>query len=259
MINLVKYELLGKYKSYGMVLILALLLNIALLFTVGSWPDGAIFALSILIMVGVFVAVLVLSIGVFSQDIYEDRGYLTFTLPQSGYSILASKLLVTLIFYFLSMTIAAAFLGHFFFSINDIKVGLDAVGIKINMPLILAAIIVTEAMSFVMLLTMIYFSIAVTKLAIAKKRSGKFAAFVVFVLISIVYKIIIFYLAKFIPQNVYIPLVQAVSGNISANIDPTGELTRGIPVNIASTVFAFITFIGMFIGTALIVEKKIDL
>lgn len=97
MLKLIKYELIGKYKAFGILVAIAIILNLALMSRRGIWPDAGLVAMSIFIAGLVSVVLLVWCIGLFSQDLYEDKGYLTYILPQKGYSIVGSKIIVSLI------------------------------------------------------------------------------------------------------------------------------------------------------------------
>ena len=59
--------------------------------------NEVVFGLSCLIYFGGIVAIFIGNIRMFTRDLKEDTGYLLFTLPQSGYSILGEKLIVVLI------------------------------------------------------------------------------------------------------------------------------------------------------------------
>lgn len=259
MIKLIKYELLGKYKFFGILIIMTLLLNIFLLINPFSWMDGLVLALSFLIAGAVAVVMLVFFVGMFSQDIYEEKGYLTYTLPQKGYSIVASKIIASIVFYIIAMAIAGLFIMLFFNNVKEIKTGLDTIGVKINEWKIFFETIAMNLLNLIELLLMIYFSIAITKLAVAKKRTGKFAAFIVFVIICIALSYGSYFIVKIFPQNFHWQVFSGVSGAISSSSSSNEILTQGVPINIASEVFSIIIAILFFIGTSYIVEKKIDL
>jgi hypothetical protein len=257
-LNLIKYEFLGKYKAFGIVVIASLVLNIGLLFTVGSWNDIGILMLSICIGVGAGIANLIFSIGIFSEDIYEDKGYLTFTLPQNGYFILISKLIIAIIFYILTTIIESVFVVHFIYNISQVREGLDTIGVKINVTSLGIENVISGAIGFCLLLCMIYFAISITKLAVTKKRGGKFLAFIVFLIIGGLYIAGNWCLEKVLPQTFYINIFQSVSGTISNNAS-LGNLVKGLPVNIAGMVYELVVLIVLFIATANIIEKKLDL
>ena len=62
---------------------------------------GGIFVtLCILLLFGTALVTFLYIVGSFRKELYEDTGYLTFTLPLTGYQITASKLLVALLWFF---------------------------------------------------------------------------------------------------------------------------------------------------------------
>lgn len=261
MLKLIKYELIGKYKSFGILILLIILLNLGLISRMNHWETELLVMLSIFIGMAIGVTLLVWCINLFAQDLYDDKGYLTYTLPQRGYSILGSKLIVSAIFYIIAMCIAAAFSIYFMNNINNFQMSLDMAGIKIKW-LNIAILFLT---SFVGVLMTIYFSISVTRLAIAKKRMGKFAAFIIFAIINTIeglisYKII----SKVFDQTFYVKIfgfLQNTNTINTSNIDGdfASLITKGIPLNTADVVFQIVIFIVFFIVTSYIIEKKIDL
>ncbi|WP_026881772.1 hypothetical protein [Clostridium akagii] len=260
MANLIKYEIIGRYKSVAMLIIISVLANLLLLIRPFNWPDTGLFVISILIAVVVSVVLFIWSISIFSQDIYDDKGYLTFTLPKSGYSIIASKLIVTCIFYIIIEIISVLSMYYYGSRLGDIGKALDTSGIRINVGacilIILWSVLIGTALNFIK----IYFAITITRLSILKKKLGKFMAFVSYVILSIIYGIITWGLEKIFPQDFYIKLFTSVSGSIGTlQSGNTDVITKGFPVNTANFVFSIILCVVLFIATSYLVEKKIDL
>jgi hypothetical protein len=260
MLNLIKYEIIGRYKSIAILIIISVLANLILLVRPFSWPDGALFGFSIFIAVVVSAVLFIWCIGIFSQDIYNDSGYLTFTLPKSGYSIIASKLIVTCIFYIIIAIISGVSIYYYGSRLVDIGKALDQAGLSINIGicilLVLWSVVLGTASSFIK----IYFAITITRLSILKNKLGKFMAFVSYIVLAIVYGIITWGLEKIFPQEFNIKLFTSVSGNISTlQGSNTDLITKGIPVNTASFVCSIIVAIALFVATSYLVEKKIDL
>lgn len=262
MLKLIKYELIGKYKSLLILGIITLVLNLALIFQMKNWPEGVSLGLSILLATGVYVVLLVWCIGIFGKDIYEDTGYLTYTLPQRGYSIVASKLTISFLYFIVAAVIIGLFIRFFFINTSEITRNMDAAGIKADSWTLVAGSVLLYGFDFIKLLITIYFSVAITKIAIAKKRAGKFVAFIVFVVISVCEGFLNYFIAKLLPQEFYIKVFQGVSGSISVQGDYSSSMdiiTKGVPVNIATTVLSVMLFIVFYIATSYIVENKLDL
>ncbi len=260
MFNLIKYEIIGRYKSIAMLIIISVLGNLLLLLRPFGWPDGALFGFSTFIAIVVSAVLFIWCIGIFSQDIYTDKGYLTFTLPKSGYSIIASKLIVTCIFYIVIEIISGLSMYYYGSRLADIGKLLDTAGIRLNIGacilIILWSVLIGTALSFIK----IYFAITITRLSIFKNKLGKFMAFVSYVILAIIYGIITWGLEKLLPQEFNIKLFTSVSGNIGTlQGSNTDIITKGFTVNTSNFVFSIVLFIVLFIGTSYLVEKKIDL
>lgn len=262
MLKLIKYELIGKSKSFGILILIIILLNLGLISRLNNWEPALLLTLSIFIGVAIGVTLLVWCINLFGQDLYDDKGYLTYTLPQRGYSILTSKLLISAIFYIIAMCIAGAFSLYFLYNIPNFHMSLDSAGVKIKW-LNIGILFLTN---FISLLMVIYFSIAVTRLAIAKKRLGKFAAFIIFAIINtleglITYKIIqkVFHHTFYVKIFGFLNDKANVITNSNGDIDLNSLIINGVPLNTADVIFQVILFIVFFIATSYIIEKKIDL
>ena len=108
-----KYEIKGSYKFIlGIIAILIIASTIiqwnikvgmdkALTFGDGTPTSlaGIMMGLSVLVIFGAFLVAAFHIIGSFRKELYEDRGYLTFTLPLSGYQIVGSKLIVAILWF----------------------------------------------------------------------------------------------------------------------------------------------------------------
>lgn len=263
MLKLLKYEIIGKYKSMLILIIGMLILNTGLVLKMGSWPEGISLVFSILIAVAAWVVLLVWCIGIFGQDVYEDKGYLTYTLPQKGYSIIASKLIFSFIYFIIVAVIAGLFIRYFACSTSSIVKLMDTSGIMVNTWGVALGGALYYGFSFVELLVTIYFAIALTRVAIRKKTAGKFAAFVVFIVINIAKGFVSYFLAKLFPQQLYLKLFVGASGAISQSVTDNQQtadlIANGLPINIASIVMTLALFIGFYIATSYIIENKIDL
>ena len=65
----------------------------------GGLFEGMISLVSILVLFGAALVAFINIVGSFKKELYEDRGYLTFTLPLSGHQILGAKLIVAFLWY----------------------------------------------------------------------------------------------------------------------------------------------------------------
>lgn len=263
MLKLMKYEIIDKYKAMLILTIIMIILNTGLAIEMNNWPEGASLILSILIATAAWVTLLVWCIGIFGKDLYEEKGYLTYTLPQKGYSIIASKLIISFVYFDIVAVIAGLFIRYFACNVSGIVKLMDTAGLRVNTLGIAIGGAVYCGISFIELLIMIYFAIAVTRIAIRKRTAGKFAAFVVFIVISIAEGVLDFFLRKLFPQQLYLKIFVGASGAISQSVlddKNTAELVmNGLPINISSLVLTIVLCVVFFVATSYIVEKKIDL
>ena len=103
MIKYMKYEIRGTYRYILGVLALVLILITGIYsYTArGNTVGGNIFiVLSAMLLFGTALVTFLYIVGSFRKELYEDTGYLTFTLPLTGSQIVASKLIVALLWFF---------------------------------------------------------------------------------------------------------------------------------------------------------------
>ncbi|MDW8801698.1 hypothetical protein P8V03_11130 [Clostridium sp. A1-XYC3] len=255
MFNLVKYELKGYYKDFIIILSAITLANL-FLFTVAQWPPQGKFFFSTLITFAAMIVVFVWNIKLFSRDMYEDSGYLLFTLPQSGYSILGAKLVTTIIQVAIVGLVAGVFNLIHLRNIVNFKELFSSLpnlmnNVNIGFLIFLAIISILE---YVYFLLSIYFSISLSKVAIKNKKMGKLGGFVIFIVLSLVVGKITQLLTVTFPEVFNINILTA-QGELNLGV---GLGIMVVPVNIAAAAFNILFFMVMYIATAFILEKKVD-
>lgn len=250
MFNLVKYELRGYYKDFIIAISVIALINLLLFTRINVWQGGAIVAVSSMVSFAAMVVVFIWNIKVFSRDLYADSGYLLFTLPQSGYSILGSKLIAAILQSAIVGIVAMIFNYISIQNLGDLKLGFDYIFKNVNLGSVVF-IIIAGIIEYIYFLITIYFSISLSKIAIKKKKVGKLGGFVIFVILSIVVGKITQLLTNIFTQSVNINMFTTQS-------QLSGYGQNVIPVNIAAAVFNAIVFILMFLATAYIIENKLD-
>lgn len=105
--KLIKYELKGSYKYILGVLALVIILTGAIYFYMSNFTldnqggilGAAFIGLSFMVIFATMFATFFYIVNLYSKELYEDRGYLTFTLPLTGRQILGSKLVVAVIWF----------------------------------------------------------------------------------------------------------------------------------------------------------------
>lgn len=254
MLNLIKYELKGNIKDFIIAFGIILLLNLLLLTRVNTWESGAIFASSYMITFGAMIVVFIWNIKLFSKDMYSDSGYLLFTLPQRGYSILGSKVLTALIQTILTSIFALAFNFIVFTQVTkEWKEILSKVKDFINANFIVFGI-GSGILQIAYLLLIIYFSISLSKVAIKNKKFGKLSAFIIFIVFSLIAGKISSLLVKAFPQSFKIDMLSLKMQSIA--ISP---YQHQLSINVSYVIFNAIIFIGLFLITSYILENKVDL
>ena len=259
MLKLIKYELIGKYKAFGILVAIAVILNLALMSRLEVWPNAAIVFLSFFILGLAGVVLLIWCINLFSQDLYDDKGYLTYTLPQKGYSILGSKLIVSLIFYIIIYIITGLFIVYFIGREVNIQMELDSLGIGLSITKLFIIALISMCIQAVTLLMGIYFAISLTRMAITKKRGGKFAAFIVFIIISIINGLITDGLQHLFPQKISFNVINGFKVNMSSAGSDLLFNSGIIAFNISAIIFGIVIFWVWFFLTSYIIENKVDL
>ena len=96
MFKLVKYELRANFMTIIGICITVIIASLLLMTKKGTWTM-AVPALSVCFTIGSMIVIFIASLKIMSHYLYGDSGYLLFTLPQSGTSIMASRLLAALI------------------------------------------------------------------------------------------------------------------------------------------------------------------
>lgn len=244
MLKLIKYELKGLYKDIIIMVSSIVILNLLLYTRINSWQSDSIMACSSLVSFAAMIIVFIWNIMLFSRDMYQDSGYLLFSIPKRGYVILGSKLLTALI-----QGIFIAFISLIFnyitFYITK-KIMLMQLLSMFHLINIKGFILTTLApiFQYAYVLILIYFCISLSKMAIKNRKFGKLGSFILFIVISIILAKLLETIIFIFPQSFNLALI-------------SNAVT--VPVNISSIVFNILTFILFFAGCSYILENKIDL
>lgn len=264
MFKLIKYELKGYYKELIGALIIITLLNIFLLINPKGWREDSVIGLSIAIIFAACIVVIVWNIRLFNRDLYGDTGYLMFTLPQSGYSILGSKLIASFIQMFVVGGAAAMFFMMLAYKYTLLHWEHEA---KLSATFIIF-IVLSAIFSYLSFLLLVYFSSTTCRVAVRSKKIGKLGGFIIFIAMNFLTVKIGEFLSDVFPQTYSIKVIKQING---AGMDMNGIIrindrnsildiaNNTMNVNIAVTIFSILIFIGLFIGVSNLIEKKIDL
>ncbi|PRR80108.1 hypothetical protein CLLI_04920 [Clostridium liquoris] len=251
--NLIKYEIKGYLKETLGLIAVIIISNILLLAKVDAWTRQTILALSTFITIATIVVVFVWNIKNFSRDLKENTAYLLFSLPISSNSLLASKLITSFIQY-----IAVLFTNFIFLYYNSIKIKLninEAIS-KLNIGFILLGIFYC-IITYVGLLCVIYFSIALSKAAVKKKRKiAKLGSWVIFIITCIGITKISDLLYRFFPQTFSVNAMNlnTLSGDMTIMVSD-----QLVNINIAQSIFDICIAVVFFIATSYLLRKKLDI
>lgn len=258
MFDLIKYELKGMKNFIYAILIsiavmcLLILAKVNLLYGLINSASGALIGLVILIIA------FINSIKIFSKYLYEDDGYLLFTLPVNGYEIVGSRL----IFAFIQLTVVILALVILAFAttskllnfIPDIKTYVS----YFITPLTVGYGIVEYIINIGVLLCSIYFSMVLGKTILKLKKHEKGAAFLTFIVVNIIInyakglvdKLWVLYKPINIPNGFDIN-----TGIFGSNFSISNST---ISFDMGLLILNIILFAALFIGTSKLIDKGIE-
>lgn len=277
-----KYEIKGTYKFILGILAIVIIASTIIQLNVlkeldnptslgnsnGVTGFGAILLIiSILVIFGAFLTAIFYIIGSFRKELYEDRGYLTFTLPLTGNQILASKLIVSMLWYgVLGLGIVLYNLlltlildgGKFIEVLKQLK---GVIGINLISFGIIAII------SVVMTLILIYFSIALSRVSIRNKRIGGIW-FIIFIVLNSLMGFLTVKVSEILPYYLNLDsfkilhyydlnMIASMNGKIGSLILTGNNLNSY--VNIFGILIQIVVIVAGFLGTGYLMENKIDL
>lgn len=277
-----KYEIKGTYKFILGILAIVIIASTIIQLNVlkkldnpislgnsnGVTGFGAILLIiSILVIFGAFLTAVFYIIGSFRKELYEDRGYLTFTLPLTGNQILASKLIVSMLWYAvlgLGIILYNVFLtlildgGKFIEGLKQLK---GVIGINLISFGIIAII------SVIMTLILIYFSIALSRVSIRNKRIGGIW-FIIFIVLNSLMGFLTVKVSEILPYYLNLDsfkilhyydlnMIASMNGEIGSLILMGNNLNSY--VNIFGILIQIVVIIAGFLGTGYLMENKIDL
>jgi len=268
-LKFMKYEIRGTYRFILGVLVLAFILiaGIYNYATRGNSAGGNILVvLSVLLLFGIALVTFLHIVGSFRRELYEDTGYLTFTLPLTGNEIVASKLIVALLWFFLLGLMLALYnlLMLRIFARIDINIieWLQTLAQFITtrqaVTLVIGAVI-----DGVSLLLLIYFSMTLSRVTFRNKKIGGFW-FIIFLVLSALLSYGQFKVTSFLPY--YLDLATLKIGTLESMDIFHLTIRQGLIsfttsqyINLAALVYQIVTMMALFFGTGHLIENKIDL
>ena len=233
MLNLIKYELRGKFLSIVGICLTVIIGNLFLLTKVGSWEIG-VPVLSTFLGASAVVNKYLSSLTLMSDYLYDEQGYLLFTLPQSGVSIMLSRLLAAVA----QMSMVAIVAIAMFCLVDQGKV-VKALLRHVEIRELLYSVVM-YLWTIISLLTSIYFCLVIGKIALKGKKIGKIGSFIIFILLSVGHNGVTFIIENFFPQSVQLDSISTIT------------------INIGTTIFDMAAFAMLFWATSYLLENKVE-
>lgn len=279
MFKLMKYEIRGTYKFVLATILVVALAMAGIQYSIYNIDQntvnmglnqGSMLVLQILIplliiaLVAAFIAFIVYLIQSFRKELYDDRGYLTFTLPLNGKQILGAKFIIavlwSVIFGLVLTGINALVFGMLFdgFTLEQIRISFSALRELLGGGVIFGTLMYFSISSLVSLL-IVYFSITLSKVAIRNRHIGG-----LWILIYIGLQIIF----NFIESRVIalFPLFVNIDGiNTNHNLITTqfgisiDIMSRSPALSLSAMIYWVILGIGLFLLTSYLLDRKIEL
>lgn len=254
--NLLKYEIKGNYKNNLLLIATISIVNIILILTAyrHNWflPN---FVTMVILNIGAFFIMMGFNISSFTGELYEDKGYLTFTLPVRGSELLGVKLASsTMWMMLLSILLFFPIIHMFditFTSILDVGTKNDIYNLLTLKNVLF--MFIEGLFSYIVFLITAYFSIILSKAVLKDKKVGKLLALIIFLALNTIYGLAQFVLIKVFPGS--IEIIKGTSQKFSAG---TLGLT-GLNINIALIVFGIVMSIILFIIGSNMLDKKVDI
>ena len=264
MFKYMKYEIRGTYKYILGVLALVLVLTTALYYYISRPANqtsglGQLFvALSVLILFGTTLATFLYIVGSFRKELYEDTGYLTFTLPLTGNQIVGSKLVVASLWFM----VLAVVIGIY----NIILVSIFA-PIEVSISELFSSLFHIISIRYILFI-IVYsiFSIVNMLITFRNKRIGGLW-FIIFLILNAVLAYGLAYVSQAFPYYIDLDTLKIGTmdtlnrfhmefndSSISVSANASGLIT-----NIAAIIYSIVETVGLFLATGYLIDRKIDL
>ena len=262
MLDLIKYELKGMKNSIYAILIGIAIMFLLVLAKVNIIYGAVNFVSATTIGFVIIVIVFISAIKIFSRYLYRDDGYLMFTLPENGYEITGSRLIVAFIeIAVISLATLAVALFGTTKTINNMPEinGFDLWSIAklFIMPSIILYSITEYILGIGVFLLTIYFSMVVGKTVLPVRKYEKGIAFVLFLVLSFLVSWIrsCFENVWVIDKVVNFPKGFEMNGTEMFNISVSNST---ISFNMGVLIINIILFAALFIGTSKLIDRGIE-
>lgn len=256
MLKMLKYEFRrGIFPLLIVGIVIAAIELYFLISTLTEHADHPVIAVSLLILAAFCCYLFVLIYGIisYSQDLKNKSGYLVFMAPISSYKVIGAKLLsilltgaiiVAVIFGLLTLDLSLAYSTYdsidtfYDFLSNILEMGGYSLG---GVILRLLAFILVFLIQFFMTITLAYLAVSVCSTILQTKKIKGFISFVLF----IVFYVILSVIASKIPHL--------------SNPRPNATFMEAMYAMIPQIALYFVVMVASYIGSSVLLEKKISL
>jgi len=204
MLKLIKYELIRKWRSLGIFLLIALGLNAGILFKIRTdiySAEEQMLALAVFfsVMLGAFFLLFIIDVTVmYSRDLHHKSGYMFLLTPNSGQKLLGAKVLTGISEGFLFLTVYISliainffgiyrqpftdFLDSAFYAMISGQAHIHTGGVSLFSFLVM--MIFTVFTSVVVLVLTIFAGISASKSILVEKKFGTLISFIFILLLG---------------------------------------------------------------------------
>ena len=251
MLKMLKYEFRrGIFPLLIVGIVIAAIELYFLISTLTEHANHSVIAIALLILAAFCCYLFVLIYGIisYSQDLKNKSGYLVFMAPISSYKVIGAKLLsilltgaiiVAVIFGLLTLDLSLAYSTY-----DSIDTFYDFLSNLLEMGgviLRLLAFILVFLIQFFMTITLAYLAVSVCSTILQTKKIKGFISFVLF----IVFYVILSVIASKIPHL--------------SNPGPDATFMEAMYAMIPQITLYFVVMVASYIGSSVLLEKKISL
>lgn len=261
MLKLLKYEFKGNFKDIITMLLTIIMLYAICMIVLYNGYKTLSFVVSILIIFSVAISLVIISIQIFAKELKDESKALKFTLPVDPAEIIISKMIFS---YLITIICSVLTFLLFICMITNPKMGL---GININTLAGLIGIkevmflIISGSAECIFFLSLVYFSIVVTRMHIKNNRISMFFAIPVYIVLQNIVSLISFFINKYIPAtfNLGFKVLLKIDMKSTGNGISGGIVPKLASVNIIDFIFYVVTFIILMKVMINIMRRKADI
>ncbi|WP_100065920.1 hypothetical protein [Miniphocaeibacter massiliensis] len=277
MLKLLRYEIKESSKYFIYTIVGNVLASLILAFTLGSINKaaqankfvnntiaGIMFLAAFTLFIAAYVGFIFMMITSYRKDLYSDSAYLKFSLPVSGWTFLNAKMLLLMFWSFImaTVTIVVNIVVYLIIFPEIITEILNNLNMNYVPSLIIYGLLIV--LSFIQGIILLYTCITFVKAYFKNSKKG-YIWFLFYVGFNIFWSIINTLLEKLAPY--YLTLGDKVGiekipyyNTLDYLYGATSSVYPGaMNYNIATLVIYFVVCIGMYVFTAYMLEKKVDI